>query len=71
MPAHGGPAHMRIPRLHLPTSLVAGERHPLDAAAGNYLARVLRLGVGHPLILFNGQGGQYQATLISVSKRSV
>ena len=62
---------MRIPRIHVPGPLHAGETLPLPEQAGEHLARVLRLESGHPLILFNGDGSEYDARLAVLSKRSV
>lgn len=39
--------------------------------AAHHVARVLRLRTGHPLILFNGRGGEYEAEISSVDKRFV
>lgn len=54
---------MRIPRLYLPQALCSGAVVALPPERERYLCRVLRLPHGAPLILFNGQGGQFQATL--------
>jgi 16S rRNA (uracil1498-N3)-methyltransferase len=40
---------------------------PVDAA--RHLVQVLRMRIGEHFILFNGQGGEYEATLQAVSKR--
>ena len=39
--------------------------------AANHVARVLRLAAGAPLILFNGEGGEFEATVSSIDKRHV
>lgn len=62
---------MRIPRIHQPGSLAAGAVVELNDGAANHVARVLRLPVGAALTLFNGEGGEYTATLHEVGKRSV
>lgn len=62
---------MRIPRIHVPAVLSAGDVLQLPEQAGEHLARVLRLESGHPLILFNGDGSEYDARLAALSKRSV
>lgn len=54
---------MRIPRIHLPQTLAPGARLLLDETASGHLLRVLRLKPGAPLIIFNGKGGEYEATL--------
>jgi 16S rRNA (uracil1498-N3)-methyltransferase len=62
---------MRIPRVHVPQALDPGREILLPEQAGEHLARVLRLERGHPLILFNGDGREYDATLASLAKRAV
>ena len=62
---------MRIPRIYQPGTLHTGLRLTLPDSAANHVARVLRLQPGAPLALFNGEGGEYAATLLSVAKRSV
>ncbi|MEJ2344178.1 MAG: 16S rRNA (uracil(1498)-N(3))-methyltransferase [Gammaproteobacteria bacterium] len=52
---------MRVPRIHLPQPLAAGAAIELTAAAAGHVARVLRLKPGDPLVLFNGEGGEYSA----------
>lgn len=54
---------MRVPRLYLPQKLSPGQAVALPTDRRHYLTRVLRLQAGAPLILFDGTGGQYQATL--------
>ena len=61
---------MRIPRLYLPISLTVGATVPLDDNAFNHAVRVLRLKPGAALILFNGAGGAFAATLADVGKRA-
>lgn len=60
---------MRIPRIYLPQVLNSGNDVALDANALRHVVQVLRLKPGHSLILFNGEGGEYMAELISVEKR--
>jgi len=57
---------MRAPRFHCPTPLASGTDHPLDPEAAKHAARVLRLRVGAPLTLFDGRGGEHEATLVAV-----
>jgi len=54
---------MRIPRIYWPHKLQSGGHTTLDAAATHYLARVLRLRPPAPITLFNGEGGEYTATI--------
>jgi 16S rRNA (uracil1498-N3)-methyltransferase len=60
---------MRIPRLYFPTPLASGMTVPLGDKAFNHTVRVLRLGPNAPLVLFDGKGGAFTATLTEVGKR--
>ena len=40
---------------------------PLPAAVAHHATRVLRLGAGDPLVLFDGTGGEYHATLVEAA----
>lgn len=62
---------MRIPRIHTEQTLRPGSEVLLPEQAGEHVARVLRLERGHPLILFNGDGREYDAELASLAKRAV
>ncbi|HZP66221.1 MAG TPA: 16S rRNA (uracil(1498)-N(3))-methyltransferase [Rudaea sp.] len=62
---------MRIPRIYTDQPLRAGSDVLLPEQAGEHVARVLRLERGHPLILFNGDGREYDARLASLAKRAV
>jgi 16S rRNA (uracil1498-N3)-methyltransferase len=62
---------MRIPRIYVPQALQPGHEIDLPVQAGEHLARVLRLERGHPLRLFNGDGGEYAGEITSLAKRSV
>jgi len=62
---------MRIPRVHVDQPLGPGREVLLPEQSGEHIARVLRLERGHPLILFNGDGCEYKATLASLAKRAV
>jgi 16S rRNA (uracil1498-N3)-methyltransferase len=61
---------VRIPRIHLPQALAPGARLPLDEAASSHVLRVLRLKPGAALVIFNGDGGEYEATLTDVENRA-
>lgn len=62
---------MRIPRVFHASALATGTRIGLEAAAANHIARVLRLRCGAPIVLFDGSGGEYLATIVSADKRTV
>ncbi len=61
---------MRIPRVFINLPLSENSSHSLPDSTFNHLCKVLRLKSEHPLIVFNGEGGQYNATLKNVEKRS-
>jgi 16S rRNA (uracil1498-N3)-methyltransferase len=60
---------MRVPRIYLPQPLNPGNAIELDNNALRHVVQVLRLKAGHPLILFNGDGGEFEAQLVKVEKR--
>jgi 16S rRNA (uracil1498-N3)-methyltransferase len=59
---------MRISRIHTEQALAPGERARLDERTGHYLARVLKLRVGDPLVLFNGDGADYAGEIESMAR---
>ena len=61
---------MRIVRHHVDTALVVGQQLALPEAAVAHLVRVLRLGAGDEVVLFNGDGFDYLARLVSVTKKT-
>ena len=62
---------MRIPRIYTAQELSVGTEILLPEQAGEHAVRVLRLERGHPLILINGDGCEYDAELASLAKRAV
>ena len=60
---------MRTPRVYVDVSLAAGVELGLPADAAVHLARVLRLGAGDPLILFNGDGRDYAGHLLAAHRQ--
>ncbi|HHM05543.1 MAG TPA: 16S rRNA (uracil(1498)-N(3))-methyltransferase [Gammaproteobacteria bacterium] len=60
---------MRVPRIHHHGDLATGARVALSAAASRHLTRVLRLGAGTPIVLFNGRGGEFDAVLCKVGRK--
>jgi len=60
---------MRNPRFYDPQTLTVSTEISLGDDATQHI-RVLRLKVGAQIVLFNGLGGQYCATLTEVQKRS-
>jgi len=61
---------MRIPRFYLPSPLAVGATVPLGDSAFNHAVRVLRLKPGAAVILFDGAGAAFAATLVDVGKRA-
>lgn len=61
---------MRIPRIYLPIPLAIEITVALSGNAFQRVVRVLRLKAGDPVVLFNGEGGEFRARLIAVEKRS-
>ncbi|AZZ97135.1 16S rRNA (uracil(1498)-N(3))-methyltransferase [Pseudoalteromonas sp. R3] len=62
---------MRIPHIYQPSDLTIGQTIDLGDDAAGHVARVLRMSEGDKLSLFNGQGGEYLATISEVSKKKV
>ena len=62
---------MRIPRIYIEHALRENETLELHQQAAHYIATVLRMKPKRQVILFNGECGEYQATLQEVTKRRV
>jgi 16S rRNA (uracil1498-N3)-methyltransferase len=62
---------MRCPRIYTPQPLTAHTTLQLNADAAHHISRVLRMQSDDSLILFNGDGNEYAATIASVDKKSV
>lgn len=62
---------MRTVRLHHPGPLASGDEIAVGEDDARYLTRVLRLPVGAPLVLFDGRGGEYEATIAAAGRREV
>ncbi len=62
---------MRVPRIFHPQPLTANSQLVLDDNAARHVAKVLRLGNGAELILFDGHGGEYPATILEAGKRQL
>jgi 16S rRNA (uracil1498-N3)-methyltransferase len=59
----------RSPRLLVAVPLGPGATVMLDAAQAHYLASVLRLKAGAPLLVFNGRDGEWKARFAGADKR--
>src|SRR5215207_7701669 len=58
-------------RFFCPGDLSQGATRDLPEAAAHHAARVLRLNVGDPVIVFNGAGGEVNAQIQTITKHRV
>jgi 16S rRNA (uracil1498-N3)-methyltransferase len=61
--------HGKMPRLYVPAALVAGSELALPEGPARHVTRVLRMGEGAPLVLFDGQGLEAGVRLVDVSRK--
>ena len=61
---------LRIPRVYLDQPLQTDAEFALGKTATHYLSSVLRLRTGDALIVFNGTGGEFTATLQAISSKN-
>jgi 16S rRNA (uracil1498-N3)-methyltransferase len=59
-----------MPRFHCPVPLTLGAELELPAAAARHV-QVLRLQPGSVITLFNGEGGEYSATILRMGRSDV
>ncbi|MGV6871687.1 16S rRNA (uracil(1498)-N(3))-methyltransferase [Pseudochelatococcus sp. B33] len=57
------------PRLHVSTTIRAGEEIGLDKAQANYLGNVLRLAGDDTVLIFNGRDGEWLARIGQAGRR--
>jgi 16S rRNA (uracil1498-N3)-methyltransferase len=62
---------MRLTRCYVPGPLAAGETRQLPQDVAAHVARVLRARAGQLLTLFDGRGGEYDATIVQIDRRGV
>lgn len=62
---------MRIPRIHTGQLLQAESTFDLEPGPSQHLSRALRMQQGSALVLFDGRGGQYPATISCIDKKRV
>ncbi len=62
---------MRIPRFFLQQDLVSGREVALPRETAHRLIHVLRMKAGQSLRLFNGKGGEYEATVSAIHRADV
>ena len=58
-------------RFYYPERLGNGAEVHLPADTANHAVRSLRLGVGDPVVLFDGHGGEYQASISRIKRGMV
>lgn len=61
--------HGKMPRLHVPASFTVGEPVELPEGPARHVTRVLRMGEGAPLVLFDGQGQEAGVRLAEVGRK--
>lgn len=61
---------MRLTRIYQPQALSSGQIIYLSKGAAQHLIRVLRLGEGDNFIVFNGQAGEFHATITKLNKNT-
>jgi 16S rRNA (uracil1498-N3)-methyltransferase len=59
---------VRLIRVHVQAPLAPGARVALDGPAAAHLGRVLRLGPGDPVTLFNGDGQDYPSRIAAFGR---
>lgn len=62
---------MRTPRIYFQDQIIVHTDIVLPPHTTHYLSHVLRLKQAAPLILFNGKGGEYEASIANIQKKQV
>ena len=62
---------MRIPRIYHPESLTVGTQVALCEDAANHVGRVLRMGKGQAIQLFDGSNHVFEAVITDAGKKNV
>ncbi|MRT58712.1 16S rRNA (uracil(1498)-N(3))-methyltransferase [Enterobacteriaceae bacterium RIT693] len=62
---------MRIPRIHHPENLSVGQDVALSEDAANHVGRVLRMGAGQAIQLFDGSNQVFDAEIVQADKKTV
>ena len=60
-----------LPRQYVAARLHSGAGVELDEATAHHVTRVLRMQVGDALVLFDGNGGEYQANIATIGRHAV
>ena len=69
MPATPAWPPRSLPRLFVRTPLSEGARVALDPAQANYIGKVMRLGPGDELLMFDGASGEWLARVTDAGKK--
>ncbi len=67
-PLHKRSEIMSLSRLFVSSELETGQQLQLDKEQAHYVGRVLRLRIGDSLTVFNGENGEFDASLESIGK---
>jgi 16S rRNA (uracil1498-N3)-methyltransferase len=62
---------VRLTRVYVAGPLQSGRPHGIAGSAANHILRVLRLGAGAAVTLFDGTGGEFAARIASVRRDSL
>lgn len=62
---------MRVPRIYQPQPLAINQQLNLDEDGAAHIGKVLRMGSGEHISLFNGDGNDYLAEIVDAGKKSV
>ena len=62
---------MRIPRIHHPERITTGSQIALSDDAANHVGRVLRMGKGQAIELFDGSNQIFEAVIVEAGKKNV
>ncbi len=62
---------MRIPRFYISSDISIQQTIKLPDEAGQHLSRVLRMKCDQQVTLFNGQGGEFLATIVDIQRHRV
>ena len=62
---------MRVSRLYVPSPLAENTAIQLDDDSSHYLRSVLRLKKDDAIVIFNGEGGEYLANALEVTRKAV
>ncbi len=60
-----------VPRIHCDLKLGPGAQFALEADAAQHVAKSLRLKAGDSIVVFDGRGGEYEASLTRVERERV